>query len=93
MDFTNPAFWIAVLQIVAIDVVLGGDNAVVIGLACRRLPEHQRKLGILWGMVGAIGLRLILIFFAVTLLAGSLPKAGRRFAAAVDRRQVAAPGA
>ena len=69
MDFTNPAFWIAVLQIVAIDVVLGGDNAVVIGLACRRLPEQQRKLGILWGMVGAIGLRLILIFFAVTLLA------------------------
>ena len=69
MDFSNPAFWVAVLQIVAIDVVLGGDNAVVIGLACRRLPERQRKLGILWGMVGAIGLRVILIFFAVTLLA------------------------
>lgn len=69
MDFSNPAFWVAVLQIVAIDIVLGGDNAVVIGLACRRLPEHQRKLGILWGMVGAIGLRVILIFFAVTLLA------------------------
>ena len=69
MDFSNPVFWIAILQIVAIDIVLGGDNAVVIGLACRRLPAHQRKMGILWGMVGAIGLRVILIFFAVTLLA------------------------
>lgn len=68
MDLTNPTFWMAVLQIVAIDIVLGGDNAVVIGLACRRLPERQRKLGILWGMVGAIGLRVVLIMFAVTLL-------------------------
>lgn len=69
MDFSNPQFWIALMQIVAIDIVLGGDNAVVIGLACRRLPEHQRKLGILWGMAGAIGLRVVLILFAVTLLA------------------------
>lgn len=69
MDFGSTQFLIALLQIVAIDIVLGGDNAVVIGLACRRLPEHQRKLGILWGMVGAIGLRVILIMFAVTLLA------------------------
>ncbi len=69
MDFTHPQFWVAVLQIVAIDIVLGGDNAVVIGLACRRLPERQRKLGILWGMAGAVGLRVVLILFAVTLLA------------------------
>lgn len=69
MDFSSPQFWVALLQIVAIDIVLGGDNAVVIGLACRRLPDHQRKLGIFWGMVGAIGLRIVLIFFAVTLLA------------------------
>lgn len=69
MDFGNPQFWVALLQIVAIDIVLGGDNAVVIGLACRRLPERQRKLGILWGMAGAIGLRVVLILFAVTLLA------------------------
>jgi YjbE family integral membrane protein len=68
MDFSSPQFWFAVLQIVAIDIVLGGDNAVVIGLACRKLPDQQRKYGILWGMVGAIGLRVILIFFAVTLL-------------------------
>jgi YjbE family integral membrane protein len=69
MDFTSPLFWAALLQIVAIDIVLGGDNAVVIGLACRRLPDRQRKLGILYGMAGAIGLRVVLIFFAVTLLA------------------------
>lgn len=69
MDFTSPEFWIALLQIVAIDIVLGGDNAVVIGLACRRLPEAQRKKGILYGMGLAIGMRVVLIFFAVTLLA------------------------
>lgn len=69
MDFGSPQFWIALLQIVAIDIVLGGDNAVVIGLACRRLPEKQRRLGIIYGMAGAIGLRVVLIMFAVTLLA------------------------
>lgn len=69
MDFSSPEFWIALLQIVAIDIVLGGDNAVVIGLACRRLPEEQRKKGILYGMGLAIGMRVVLIFFAVTLLA------------------------
>ena len=65
----NPTFWISVLQIIAIDILLGGDNAVVIALACRRLPEAQRKQGIFWGVVGAIGLRVILIFFALQLLA------------------------
>jgi YjbE family integral membrane protein len=62
-------FWLSVLQIIAIDILLGGDNAVVIALACRRLPESQRNRGILWGVVGAIALRLILIFFALQLLA------------------------
>ena len=65
----NPTFWISVLQIIAIDILLGGDNAIVIALACRRLPEAQRKLGIFWGVVGAIALRVILIFFALQLLA------------------------
>jgi YjbE family integral membrane protein len=68
MDVASPEFWIAVLQIIAIDIVLGGDNAIVIALACRRLPERQRNLGIFWGVVGAIGLRVVLIFFALTLL-------------------------
>lgn len=65
----EPAFWVSVLQIIAIDILLGGDNAIVIALACRRLPEQQRKKGIFWGVVGAIGLRVILIFFALQLLA------------------------
>jgi YjbE family integral membrane protein len=69
MDFGSPQFWIAVLQIIAIDIMLGGDNAVVIALACRKLPEAQRKQGIFWGVVGAIGLRVVLIFFALQLLA------------------------
>jgi len=64
-----PAFWVSVLQIIAIDILLGGDNAIVIALACRRLPEEQRRQGIFWGVVGAIALRLILIFFALQLLA------------------------
>jgi YjbE family integral membrane protein len=71
MEFAldNPLFWFAVLQIIAIDILLGGDNAVVIALACRSLPDHQRKKGIAWGVAGAIILRVALTAFAVTLLA------------------------
>ena len=69
LEFGSPAFWIAVLQIIAIDILLGGDNAVVIALACRKLPEAQRNKGIFWGVVGAIVLRVVLIFFALQLLA------------------------
>lgn len=65
----DGGFWIAVLQIIAIDILLGGDNAVVIALAVRRLPEKQRRQGIFWGVFGAIALRVILIFFALQLLA------------------------
>lgn len=65
----NSAFWVSVLQIIAIDILLGGDNAVVIALACRKLPEHQRNKGIAWGVLGAIALRIVLIFFALQLLA------------------------
>ena len=67
--FSDPAFWIAVGQIIMIDILLGGDNAVVIALACRKLPPKQRTKGILWGTAGAIALRVVLIFFALTLLA------------------------
>ncbi|MDH5480074.1 MAG: TerC family protein [Nitrosomonas sp.] len=69
MSFEDPQFWIAVLQIIAIDIVLGGDNAVVIALACRRLPEKQRNIVIFWGVFGAIAMRVVLIFFALSLLA------------------------
>ena len=64
-------FWLDVLKIIIIDLLLSGDNAVVIALACRNLPVAQRKKGILYGVVGAIGLRIVLTFFAVSLL--SLP--------------------
>ncbi|MBU4518248.1 MAG: TerC family protein [Gammaproteobacteria bacterium] len=69
MDFlTSPQFWVALGQIIIIDILLGGDNAVVIALACRKLPPAQRTKGILWGTAGAIVLRVILIAFAMTLL-------------------------
>ncbi len=66
---SSAEFWIAVGQIIMIDILLGGDNAVVIALACRKLPPQQRTLGILWGTAGAIVLRIVLIFFALKLLA------------------------
>lgn len=65
---TSPEFWLAVGQIILIDILLGGDNAVVIALACRKLPADMRTKGIIWGTIGAIVLRVILIFFALTLL-------------------------
>ena len=68
-QFLTPEFWVAVGQIIMIDILLGGDNAVVIALACRKLPPAQRTKGILWGTAGAIVLRVVLIFFALTLLA------------------------
>jgi YjbE family integral membrane protein len=68
-ELLTPAFWLAVGQIIMIDILLGGDNAVVIALACRKLPPRQRTQGILWGTAGAIVLRIILIFFALQLLA------------------------
>lgn len=68
MEWTQPEFWVAVGQIIMIDILLGGDNAVVIALASRRLPDAQRKQAIFWGMFGAVALRVILIFFALQLL-------------------------
>jgi YjbE family integral membrane protein len=64
----DPTFWLAVGQIILIDILLGGDNAIVIALACRGLPEHQRRQGIFWGTMGAIVIRIALIGFALTLL-------------------------
>ena len=67
-EFLTAQFWLAVGQIIMIDVLLGGDNAVVIALACRQLPPQLRTKGILWGTAGAIVLRVVLIAFALTLL-------------------------
>ncbi|MCM8594293.1 TerC family protein [Accumulibacter sp.] len=68
-DLASPVFWISVLQIITIDILLGGDNAVVIALACRKLPDTQRNQAITWGVFGAIALRVVLIYFALQLLA------------------------
>src|SRR3954468_16511945 len=68
---SSPEFWIALSQIILINIVLSGDNAVVIALASRSLPPAQQTKAIIFGSVGAIVLRLILTFFAVYLL--SLP--------------------
>ncbi len=65
----HTSYWISVLQIITIDILLGGDNAVVIALVCRKLPAHLRNKGIAWGVVGAIAMRVVLIFFALQLLA------------------------
>ena len=64
----EEALIVAIIQIIAIDIILGGDNAIIIALACRNLPQRQKRLGILWGTAGAIILRCILVFFASTLL-------------------------
>ncbi|OZI70787.1 TerC family protein [Bordetella genomosp. 12] len=68
LEFFQTLSWAAVFQIILIDILLGGDNAVVIALACRNLAPKQRMQGILWGTAGAIVLRVVLIAFALTLL-------------------------
>lgn len=68
MEFLMELNWVAVGQIILIDLLLGGDNAIVIALACRNLPPHLRTRGILWGTFGAVAIRVVLIGFAVTLL-------------------------
>jgi len=68
LEFFQTLSWAAVFQIILIDILLGGDNAVVIALACRNLAPKRRMQGILWGTVGAIILRIVLVVFAITLL-------------------------
>lgn len=65
---SSPEFWIALSQIILINIVLSGDNAVVIAMASRSLPPQQQRKAILFGSVGAIVLRIVLTFFAVYLL-------------------------
>ncbi|WP_170145195.1 TerC family protein [Ammoniphilus oxalaticus] len=52
-------FWLSFLNIIIIDLILSGDNAVVVGMASRRLPPPERKKAIMWGTVGAVGLRIL----------------------------------
>ena len=64
----SAQFWVDVFKIIVIDILLSGDNAVLIALACRNLPPEQRKKGITLGVSGAIGLRIVLTFFALSML-------------------------
>ena len=68
MVVEEPGFWIAVLQIIWIDVLLSGDNAVVIALACRKLPPQQRIWGVVLGTVVAITLRIMFAGLVTTLM-------------------------
>ncbi len=68
MDILSPEFWSALLAIVVIDLVLAGDNAIVIGLAARNLPKELQKKVIFWGTVGAITIRSLLTLTVVWLL-------------------------
>lgn len=74
MELLGELSWLAIGQIILIDLLLGGDNAIVIALACRNLPESHRLRGILWGTVGAIGARMLLLTFAYTILQISFVK-------------------
>lgn len=65
----DSQFFISLLQIIWIDLLLSGDNAVVIALACRGLPEKQRKVGILLGAGAAVGLRILFALVITYLLA------------------------
>jgi len=67
-ELLTPQFLLSVLEIILINILLSGDNAVVIALACRNLPDKLRRRGILWGVLGAIILRVILTYFAMSLL-------------------------
>ncbi|WP_296223844.1 TerC family protein [Ralstonia sp. UBA689] len=69
MALTSSAFWFALGSIILTNVVLSGDNAVVIALAARHLPQRQQKQAIFWGSAGAIVLRIVLTILAVKLLA------------------------
>ena len=70
-ELLSQAFWIGLAKIIGVNIILSGDNAVVIALAARSLPARQQKQAIIWGAGAAIVLRIILTLFAVALL--SLP--------------------
>jgi YjbE family integral membrane protein len=69
MSIDDPLFWTALLKIIGVNIVLSGDNAVVIALAARSLPPRQQKLAVMWGSGAAVVMRIILTIFAVALLA------------------------
>ncbi len=67
-EFLTPAFLTGFITIIGIDIILSGDNAVVIALAARSLPEHQQKRAVFWGAGVAVGLRVALATIALQVL-------------------------
>src|ERR1044071_2267063 len=70
-ELVSQAFWLGLLKIIGVNIILSGDNAVVIALAARSLPQRQQKQAVLWGAGAAVVMRIVLTIFAVALL--SLP--------------------
>jgi YjbE family integral membrane protein len=68
LDLLNPDFWMSLGSVILINIVLSGDNAVVIALASRNLPVNQQKQAVLWGSFGAISLRVLLTLVAIYML-------------------------
>ena len=68
MEFLSAPWWSALLAIILIDLVLAGDNAIVIALAARHLPDKLKRKAIIWGTVGAIGVRSVMTLGVVWLL-------------------------
>jgi YjbE family integral membrane protein len=67
-ELYTQAFWIGLLKIIGVNLILSGDNAVVIALAARSLPAKQQKAAVLWGSGAAVAMRIVLTIFAVALL-------------------------
>src|SRR3954471_24157050 len=67
-ELASQVFWVGLAKIIGVNIILSGDNAVVIALAARSLPVKQQKQAILWGAGAAVILRIILTIFAVALL-------------------------
>src|SRR5215510_8248252 len=67
-ELQTSAFWIGLWQIILVNIVLSGDNAVVIALAARSLPQHQQKKAIFWGAGAAVVMRIVLTIIALEML-------------------------
>jgi YjbE family integral membrane protein len=74
MDWTQPAFWLPVWQIIVINILLSGDNAMVIALACRTLPPTQRLWGMIVGAGAAVLLRIIFTVIVTSIMSFPLLK-------------------
>lgn len=68
MDYLEPLFWLALLKIIWINVLLSGDNAVVIAMACRSLPDRLRRVGMILGAGVAVGMRIVFTAIVAVLL-------------------------